>query len=189
MGMRLIIAGLMLLMAAQVNAQTFNYPEETRPTSLLPFFTDDMSSVRMTELIFDSLVFENKRGDYIGGLATSWKIDPDKRGIRFVLRDGVTWHDGRPFSADDVVFTIKAAQDPKTVFAEKGNYRFVREVKAEGKYGSRWGRGGARARTIALSGSFAKTRSSVMFRTRFWLTKSAAARPPWPSKMHSSAWL
>jgi peptide/nickel transport system substrate-binding protein len=116
-------------------AQTFNYPEEVRPTSLLPFFTDDMSSVRMTELIFDSLVYQNKRGEFKGGLATSWRVDPDKRGIKFVLREGVTWHDGREFSAQDVVFTVMAAQDPKTVFAEKGSYRFIREVRAEGKFG------------------------------------------------------
>lgn len=137
MRIRMTIACLVMLMlgGATVHAQTFNYPEETRPTSLLPFFTDDMSSVRMTELIFDALIFKNKRGEYKGGLASSWKIDADQRGIRFVLREGVSWHDGRPFTADDVVFTIKAAQDPKTVFASKGSYRFVREVRAEGKYG------------------------------------------------------
>lgn len=137
MGMRLIF-GCSLLLVLSVfgaQAQTFNYPEETRPTSLLPFFTDDMSSVRMTELIFDSLVYQNKRGDFKGALATRWKVDPDKRGIKFTLREGVKWHDGTPFSADDIAFTIQAAQDPKTVFAEKGNYRFVREVNVQGKYG------------------------------------------------------
>jgi peptide/nickel transport system substrate-binding protein len=131
----LVLLCLSAMFSTTTVAQSFNYPEEVRPTSLLPFFTDDMSSVRMSELIFDSLLFQNKRGEFKGGLATSWRVDSDKRGIKFVLREGVTWHDGREFSAQDVVFTVMAAQDPKTVFAEKGSYRFIREVRAEGKYG------------------------------------------------------
>ena len=59
-------------MISGVMAQTFN-TRETQLTSLLPFFTDDMSSVRMTELIFDSMVFQNKRGDFKGALATNGK--------------------------------------------------------------------------------------------------------------------
>lgn len=114
------------------NAQTFRYPEDTRPTSLIPFFAEDMSAVRMVELIFDSLVLINKRGDIEGSLATSWQRSPDNMGIRFTLRDGVTWHDGKPFTAEDVVFTVKAAQDKGTVFNAKSKYRFIRDVRASG---------------------------------------------------------
>ena len=119
-----------LFFVVPASSQTFSYPEETRPTSLLPFFTDDMSSVRMSELIFDSLVFKDKSGEFVGGLATSWRVSPDKRSIEFELRKGVRWHDGKPFTAEDVVFTIRAAKDPKTVFAEKGNYRFIAAAQA-----------------------------------------------------------
>ncbi len=114
--------------------QTFRYPEDTRPTSLLPFFAEDMSSVRMVELIFDSLVVINKRGDVEGALATSWKVDPDNGGIRFVLREGVKWHDGSAFTADDVAFTINAAKDPKTVFNAKSKFSFIREATVEGQF-------------------------------------------------------
>ncbi|WP_433509323.1 ABC transporter substrate-binding protein [Nonomuraea sp. CA-143628] len=41
-------------------------------------------------------------------LATSWNIAPDKKTVTLKLRDGVTFHSGRPFTADDVVFTLKA---------------------------------------------------------------------------------
>lgn len=116
-------------------AQNFVYPEDTRPSSLVPFFAEDMSSVRMLELIFDSLVYLNKRGDVEGGLATSWKVNGDRTSINFVLREGVTWHDGKPFTADDVVFTIKAAQNPKTVFNAKGKFAFIKDVTAQGKFG------------------------------------------------------
>lgn len=131
----LIALGTVVAMAAPADAQVFRYPEDTRPTSLLPFFAEDMSSVRMVELIFDSLVIINKRGDLEGSLATSWKTDPDNMGIRFVLREGVKWHDGKSFSAEDVVFTIQAAQNPKTVFNAKSKFSFIRDVSAEGQYG------------------------------------------------------
>lgn len=43
-------------------------------------------------------------------LATSWKESPDGTSITLKLRQGVTFHTGRPFTADDVIFTIKALQ-------------------------------------------------------------------------------
>ncbi len=130
-----LLASVAVLTAASAaSAQTFRYPEDTRPTSLLPFFAEDMSAVRMVELIFDSLVVINKRGDVEGELATSWEVDADRMGIRFVLRENVKWHDGQPFTAKDVVFTIQAAQDRKTIFNAKSKYAFIRQVSAEGDY-------------------------------------------------------
>ncbi|MCA9526350.1 MAG: hypothetical protein KC549_08660, partial [Myxococcales bacterium] len=49
--------------------------------------------------------------------------------------EGVTWHDGTPFSADDVVFTLRAARDPKTVFNAKAKFSFIKEAVAQGQYG------------------------------------------------------
>jgi peptide/nickel transport system substrate-binding protein len=41
------------------------------------------------------------------GLAKSWEVSPDKLTYTFRLHENVKWHDGRPFTADDVVFTTK----------------------------------------------------------------------------------
>ena len=46
-------------------------------------------------------------------LAESWQVSPDGKTVTFNLRKGVTWHDGSPFTAADVAFTIKRVQDPK----------------------------------------------------------------------------
>ncbi|MER5964692.1 ABC transporter substrate-binding protein [Streptomyces sp. NPDC002057] len=45
-------------------------------------------------------------------LATSWEYAEDGRSITLKLRTGVTYHDGRPFTADDVVFAVKNLQNP-----------------------------------------------------------------------------
>jgi len=46
-------------------------------------------------------------------LAESWEISPDKLTYTFHLRHGVKWHDGQPFTADDVKFTYDKLMDPK----------------------------------------------------------------------------
>ncbi|GAA2998750.1 ABC transporter substrate-binding protein [Kitasatospora albolonga] len=45
-------------------------------------------------------------------LATSWQLAADGKGITFKLRDDVTFHNGRKFTADDVIFAIKNLQNP-----------------------------------------------------------------------------
>ncbi len=46
-------------------------------------------------------------------LAESWTMEDGGRAFVFNLRRGVTWHDGAPFTADDVVFTFNTYADPK----------------------------------------------------------------------------
>ncbi|HET7038146.1 MAG TPA: ABC transporter substrate-binding protein [Thermomicrobiaceae bacterium] len=50
----------------------------------------------------------------VGDLAKSWDISGDGITYSFTLNDGVTWHDGQPFSADDVKFTYDLMMNPKT---------------------------------------------------------------------------
>ncbi len=47
-----------------------------------------------------------------GDLATDWTVSDDGLEWTFHLREGVTWHDGAPFTADDVVFTYNRSKDP-----------------------------------------------------------------------------
>ena len=56
----------------------------------------------------------DKPSDIKPGLATSWEVDPNnhKRWI-YHLREGVKWHDGCPFTADDVLWNFARITDPK----------------------------------------------------------------------------
>ena len=60
----------------------------------------------ISSLIFDTLGFPDVTGEPKPWLARSWESSPDGRTWTFRLRDNVRWHDGRPFTADDVVFTF-----------------------------------------------------------------------------------
>ncbi len=63
--------------------------------------------------INEQLFYTNHlKNEIIPWLATGWTQSPDFTEVTVTLRDGVTWSDGRPFTADDVVFTfdmLKAA--------------------------------------------------------------------------------
>ncbi len=57
-------------------------------------------------LIYDTLVWKDNTGAIIPWLARSYKQSDDNRKYTFELREGITWHDGRPLTAEDVAFTF-----------------------------------------------------------------------------------
>jgi peptide/nickel transport system substrate-binding protein len=56
--------------------------------------------------IYESLLRYDEKLQPMPSLAKSWEISPDQTVYTFRLQEGVTWHDGKPFTADDVVFTL-----------------------------------------------------------------------------------
>jgi len=65
----------------------------------------------LTELIFSGLVKYDSNGEIIPDLAKEYKIEENGKVYEFILKEDVFWHDGQPFSADDVIFTVKLIQD------------------------------------------------------------------------------
>ncbi len=66
----------------------------------------------ITSLIFEGLTATNQYGEIVPRLAESWTVSPDGLQYFFVLRQDVLWHDGLPFTADDVEFTYRLLGDP-----------------------------------------------------------------------------
>ncbi|MGQ9710139.1 MAG: ABC transporter substrate-binding protein [Anaerolineae bacterium] len=62
-------------------------------------------------LIFDTLCWRDASGQTIPWLATDWQVSDDGKTWTFTLRDGVRWHDGKPFTADDVIFTFEYSKN------------------------------------------------------------------------------
>jgi peptide/nickel transport system substrate-binding protein len=66
----------------------------------------------LSALLFSGLTRFDENGLIVPDLAESWEISDDGKSYLFHLRKDVRWQDRTPFTADDVVFTIKAIQDP-----------------------------------------------------------------------------
>jgi peptide/nickel transport system substrate-binding protein len=110
------------------------YTEDRTPSSLNPIFADDMYSVRITELIFEPLIGWDKEQKPTPMLATSWEISPDRKIITLNLRQNVKWHDGKPFSSKDVIFTINAMTSSRSQITDRYLAQIIQKVTAVGEH-------------------------------------------------------
>ena len=82
--------------------------------------------------LFDYLLFADATGVLQPALATAWEqIDP--LSMRFLLREGVRWHDGSMFTAEDVKFTLERVAFDSSL-REHGQYRQIRAVEIVGPH-------------------------------------------------------
>jgi peptide/nickel transport system substrate-binding protein len=79
--------------------------------------------------IFDRLIHRDPdTNEFKPMLATAWRW-VDDRTLEFKLRQGVTFHDGETFDADDVVYTFKRALDPASQIKAVNNTRWIEDVE------------------------------------------------------------
>ena len=98
-------------------------------SNLIPLLASDSTSHEIAGLVFNGLIKYDKDVHIVGDLAESWEISRDGLVITFHLRKGVRWHDGKPFTAHDVLYTYQVTVDPKTPTAYAGD--FLKVKKAE----------------------------------------------------------
>lgn len=82
--------------------------------------------------LYDYLVWKTPDGEFEPALATSWQPIADDA-WRFTLREGVLFHDGSPFTAQDVKFSLERIAGDDSL-AEYVNYRQIREVEVLGDH-------------------------------------------------------
>ena len=105
--------------AGPVRGGTLVVARAADSTTLDPAQTFEGESTKVVGQIFDGLVnFAPGSTDIEPGLATSWEASEDARVWTFHLRDGVRFHDGTPFDAEAVVFSIERQMDPEHPFHE-----------------------------------------------------------------------
>lgn len=101
-----LLAG--LLGAPGVHAQDLAIALQTDLTSLDPHVAPTFTSAALQQHVFGSLVTMDARLRVLPDLATAWR-NPDDTSWEFDLRDGVTFSDGTPFTAEDVAFSLRRA--------------------------------------------------------------------------------
>jgi len=102
------------------------------PQYLNPLLLQDSDVDRdVSRLLFDGLMKQTASGTLDFALAKNYTVSDDGLEYRFQLRDNLHWHDGAPITADDVVFTIQAAQNPDYLSAQQIVWRGVEVSKID----------------------------------------------------------
>ena len=108
-----------------VEAQTLDIGIGGAITSVDPHFYNAAPNNSLAAHIFDRLVDRDARAQPLPGLAESWR--PISETVwEFKLRPDVTWHDGKPFTADDVAFTLERV--PNVPNSPGGFGGFIRAI-------------------------------------------------------------
>ena len=85
----------------------------------------------LTTLIFSGLVKHDESGRIVPDLAESYEIKDNGKTYEFTLRDGLSWPDKKPFTSDDVIFTINLIKDSKFQSPLKNSWQGVRVEKID----------------------------------------------------------
>jgi len=110
-----------LTIAYNVNLPSFD------PTVGLSAVNPTIQSIY--QAIFDPYIGQAPDLSFKPGLLTKWGWNEDRSKVTLELRKGATWHDGAPVTAEDVVWSLQRAADPKSgnpiqfVWSKVGNYK------------------------------------------------------------------
>ncbi|MBI4277267.1 MAG: hypothetical protein HY660_02325 [Armatimonadetes bacterium] len=88
------------------------------PVSFNPNYDFVGNAYYVAPNVLDKLVEISTLGDVIPSLTRSWRVSPDGKVYTLTLASGVRWHDGKPFTADDVKFTVESVVKEKGVAAK-----------------------------------------------------------------------
>jgi peptide/nickel transport system substrate-binding protein len=117
-----------LLLTASAQAADLRIGTQNTPT-LDPHFLLLDSNIAYNQHIYGALVDTDEHGRMVPDLAESWDSD-GKQTWRFHLRHGVTFHDGTPFTADDVVFSLNRVPNvPNNPSSYSGQLLGVTDVR------------------------------------------------------------
>ncbi|MDB5182490.1 MAG: putative Extracellular solute-binding protein family 5 [Candidatus Saccharibacteria bacterium] len=81
-------------------------------TNANPIFATSVVDSSVSKLVFSGLMTYNNKNQLVGDVAKSLTVDPTGKIYTAVLNSGITWQDGKPLTAEDVVFTYQTLQNP-----------------------------------------------------------------------------
>lgn len=104
------------------------------PSQFDPAFSASPSELLVMRSIYDYLVDIDTRNNIIPALATSWEVSDDGLVYTFTLTEGVTFHDGSAFTAEDVVWTFNRLRDPVSGRPSASIYANIANISADNEY-------------------------------------------------------
>ena len=126
---RIAAIGVALALAATLTqAQTFKFANQGDALSMDPHSLNESFQLAFTANIYEPLVARGKKLELVPALATDWKQTAPTV-WRFNLRKGVVFHDGAPFTADDVLFSLnRARSESSDVKTFVGSIKEIRKI-------------------------------------------------------------
>lgn len=127
-----LVLGLMMVMTVSFAVKTggdLTFAVQVEPAGFDPNLATAFGSHRILEHIYDGLLGFDGNMDIVAGLAERFEV-PEPTRIVFYLRKNVTFHDGTPFTADDVLFTFRRIKDPAFASPAASYYSEVTSINA-----------------------------------------------------------
>ena len=107
------------------------------PTLLNPHFATGTKDQDASRIFYEPLAGWDADGNLVAALAAeipsreNGGLAADGKSVTWKLKQGVKWHDGKPFTADDVVFNWEFSSDPETATVTSGSYKDVKVEKVD----------------------------------------------------------
>jgi peptide/nickel transport system substrate-binding protein len=117
---KLALLAAAVLAAAGASAQTLRFSSQGDPQTMDPHSQNESFTNSVNQQVYQYLVNRDKQLNLVPELATSWEQVSALK-WRFKLRQGVKFHDGSAFNADDVVYSVIRSQQPTSQIAVYGN--------------------------------------------------------------------
>lgn len=106
----------LFVMPLEVAAKSLRYANQGDLRSLDPQTLNETTTIAHLSHVYEGLTRRGKTMGIEPALAERWEVSPDGLKWRFFLRRNVQFHDGSPFTADDVVFSADRARAPSSNF-------------------------------------------------------------------------
>jgi peptide/nickel transport system substrate-binding protein len=112
--LKALLAGLVAttMLAAVADARSIKWARSGDSLTLDPHAQNEGPTHTLAHQIYEPLIIRDHTGKQLPALATSWAITSDPNVWEFKLRQGVKFHDGADFDADDAVFSLERAMQP-----------------------------------------------------------------------------
>lgn len=128
-----LAASAIALFASAASAETIRWARAGDALTLDPHAQNEGPTHTLRHQIYEPLIIRDMTGAFEAALATDWAPSADDPNVWvFNLREGVTFHDGSAFTAEDVVFSFERAKQPNSDMKELINS--IVEVRAVDDY-------------------------------------------------------
>lgn len=103
------------------------------PRHINPLLAQSDADRDLVSLIYSGLLKYNPEGKLVPDLAKSYDISSDELNYTIYLKENVKWQDGQPLTADDIIFTIRTAQNPDYGSSQRINWQGVEVEKIDNR--------------------------------------------------------